>query len=144
MVEGLKVSVQGKEGYLLEITGGEERDEMLDYVRALQKTDIAHVYSCRHAENDMSFPCTVENKNILVNRFGFLITESELDFRGDDFIDVTGGDDKMDVITDDGKLIKVDVTELYNVPYGGGKYTDTYKYNGNGWVHVSTLRKCTK
>lgn len=115
MVEGLKVSVQGKEGYLLEITGGEARTEMLEYVRALQKTDIAHVYSCRHEDNDMSFPCTVENKNILVNRFGFLITESELDFRGYDVIDVTEGDDKMDVITDDGRLIKVDVSELYKV-----------------------------
>ena len=115
MIEGLKVKVQGIEGYLLEITGGEERKKMLEYVRALEKTDKAYVYSCRHEDNDMSFPCTVENKNILVNRFGFLITESELDFKGEDYIDVTGDGDKMDLVMDDGKLIKVDVSELYKV-----------------------------
>lgn len=115
MIEGLKVRVQGIEGYLLEITGGTDRKEMLEYVRALQKTDNIYVYSCRHDDCDMSFPYTVENKNILVNRFGFLITESELDFKGDDCIDVTEDGDKMDLVLNDGKLVKVDVSELYKV-----------------------------
>lgn len=118
MIEALKVEVQGKVGYLLEITGGDDRAEMLNYVRKLQEqNDGPHVYSCRHADNDMSFPETIELGNVFVNRFGFLICEDELDFGESKFIDVTEEGNEINILQDTnrrGILIK-DMNEIFKV-----------------------------
>ena len=86
-IKGYPVHIGITSGVIIEVlTSQPERDNIFNFINYAKEK--YHVYGLRHPDDDISEPCSINKNSTLVNRFGWYVTEQEIDFSDNDEIDL--------------------------------------------------------